>query len=109
MSVTRTIATHCTPCSLRRREGDGCVSPLGGDEPLFDLTPSAEKAIDWLVGLRQRQFVATESRLLTVFELLRQIVEGTERDPGARLAELEKRRSQIENEIRRIEDGDVAL
>ncbi len=83
--------------------------PPDSDEPHFDLTPAAEKAIDWLASLRQRQFVATESRLLTVFELLRQIVEGTERDRDVRLAELEKRKSQIEGEILRIEGGHVSL
>jgi len=44
----------------------------GSDEPQFDLTPATEKAINWLEGLTQRSFVGTESRLLTLFELLRQ-------------------------------------
>lgn len=81
----------------------------GGDEPSFDLTPAAEKAIEWVSGLRSRPFVATESRLLTVFELLRQIVEGTEQNAGARLADLRGRRDQIDSEIRKLEAGDVAL
>ena len=83
--------------------------PPDSDEPHFDLTPAAERAIDWLASLRQRQFVATESRLLTVFELLRQIVEGTEQDRDARLAELDKRKALIEREIHRIQSGDVSL
>lgn len=83
--------------------------PPDSDEPHYDLTPATEKAIEWLASLRQRQFVATESRLLTVFELLRQIVEGTEPDRGARLAELERRKAQIEGEIRRVAGGDVVL
>ncbi len=81
----------------------------GGDEPSFDLTSAAEKAIEWVTGLRSRPFVATESRLLTVFELLRQIVEGTEQDAGVRLADLRGRRDQIDSEIRRLEAGDVTL
>ena len=44
------------------------------DEPEFDLTPATEKAIEWLQSLEERQFVGTESRLLTVFALLREIV-----------------------------------
>src|SRR5690606_16588198 len=43
------------------------------DEPQFDLTPAAEKAILWVGTLGERGFVGTESRLLTLFELLRQI------------------------------------
>ena len=54
--------------------------PTDSDEPHFDLTPAAERAIDWLAGLEQRRFVGTESRLMTVFELLRQLAEGTETD-----------------------------
>ena len=68
--------------------------PTDSDEPHFDITPATEKAIEWLVSLGQRQFVGTESRLMTVFELLRQLVEGTEKDPGARIAELERRRTR---------------
>ena len=83
--------------------------PAGSDEPHFDLTSSAEKAIDWLLSLRERQFVGAESRLMTVFELLRQMVEGTETDPEARIAELERRRNRIEAEIRQIREGHLNL
>ncbi len=83
--------------------------PSGSDEPHFDLTPSTEKAIQWLSGLAERAFVGTESRLLTIFELLRQISEGSETDPAARIAELHKRRGVIEAEIAKILDGDLPL
>ncbi|MDQ0625865.1 DUF3375 domain-containing protein [Paraburkholderia graminis] len=79
------------------------------DEPQFDLTPAAEKAIAWLGTLTERSFVGTESRLLTLFELLRQMGEGSEADPQKRLAELHTRRSQIDEEIARVEAGDVRL
>ncbi|WP_116140170.1 DUF3375 domain-containing protein [Trinickia diaoshuihuensis] len=81
----------------------------GSDEPQFDLTPAAEKAIAWLATLTERSFVGTESRLLTLFELLRQMGEGSETDPNKRLAELHARRSQIDEEIARVEGGDVRL
>lgn len=48
----------------------------GTDEAQFDLTPATEKAIAWLVQLSERQFVGTESRLLTLFDLLKQMSEG---------------------------------
>jgi Protein of unknown function (DUF3375) len=83
--------------------------PPASDEPHFDLTPAAEKAIDWIHGLQQRQFVSTESRLLTVFELLRQLAEGTTVDPEARIGELEKRRAQIDAEIQRVRQGRLSL
>jgi hypothetical protein len=39
--------------------------------------------VAWVRGLRDRSFVGTESRLNTVFELLRQLVFGSETDTGA--------------------------
>ena len=79
------------------------------DEPQFDLTPATEKAIAWLASLTERSFVGTESRLLTLFELLRQMSEGTETDPGARIEELQKRRAALDVEIERAQDGDITL
>jgi len=83
--------------------------PSGSDEPHFDLTPSTEKAITWLASLTERAFVGTESRLLTMFELLRQMREGTETDPDTRIAELTKRREEIDDDITRIKAGDVPV
>ncbi len=79
------------------------------DEPYFDLTPATEKAIAWLGQLTERAFVGTESRLLTLFELLRQIDTGSEADPETRVAELQKRRDEIEAEIAGVLDGGVTL
>ncbi|MEA3465626.1 MAG: DUF3375 domain-containing protein [Thermodesulfobacteriota bacterium] len=75
------------------------------DEPEFDLTPATDKAIEWLQSLEERQFVGTESRLLTVFALLREIVSKTERDPQQRIAELEQQRDAIDGEIEQIRSG----
>lgn len=83
--------------------------PPGTDEPHFDLTPATEKALAWLEGLTERAFVGTESRLLTLFELLRQMSEGSQTDPQVRIAELHKRRSDIDSEIARILAGDIPL
>jgi flagellar motility protein MotE (MotC chaperone) len=83
--------------------------PPGSDEPHFDLTPATERALSWLAALAQRTFVGTESRLLTVFELVRQMAEGTETDPQARVHELERRRAQIDAEIARVRAGDLPL
>ncbi len=77
----------------------------GSDEPELDLTPATEKAIDWLRDLETRGFVGTESRLLTVFELLREMVFGSEQDPDARIAELQRRKAEIDGEIERIRAG----
>ena len=83
--------------------------PDGTDEPHYDATPAVEKALQWVTGLRERSFVGTESRLNTVFDLLRQIVFGTEADPEERLRELQRQRAQIEEQIARVQHGDVEL
>lgn len=81
----------------------------GGDEPYFDLTPSSEKAVSWVKSLAQNSFVGTESRLKIIFELLRQIAEGSEEDPELQIKALEKRRNEISAEIERIKNGKLNL
>lgn len=79
------------------------------DEPQFDLTPATEKGIIWLTTLAERSFVGTESRLLTLFELLKQMSEGSEANPEKRLIELHKRRAEIDADIARVMGGDIPL
>ena len=81
----------------------------GTDEAQFDLTPSTEKAIAWLAQLAEREFVGTESRLLTLFDLLEQMSVGSEADPAKRIAELQRKRDEIDAEIARVLAGDVPL
>lgn len=83
--------------------------PPEGDDPHFDITPATEKAIVWLESLTRRQFVGTQSRLVTVFELLRQLIESTETDASVRIAELERRRGAIDAEIARIQGGELPV
>jgi len=83
--------------------------PPGSDEAHYELTAAAEKTIEWLSSLGKRQFVGTESRLLSIFDLLRQVVEGSETDPDTRIAELEKRKAALDTEIARIKAGQIDL
>lgn len=81
----------------------------GTDDAQFDITPATEKAIAWLTQLTERQFVGTESRLLTLFDLLKQISEGSDTDPSRRMAELVSKRAEIDAEIERVAAGDLPL
>ena len=83
--------------------------PPASDEPRYDLSPAVEKALQWVRELRVREFVGTESRLNTVFELLRQMVFGADEDPEHRLVELRRRRDELDEEIARAERGDIAV
>jgi hypothetical protein len=83
--------------------------PAGSDDPHMDATPAVEKALGWVESLATRSFVGTESRLNTVFELLRQMAFGAETDPETRLTELRRRRDEIDADIARVESGRVDL
>ena len=81
----------------------------GTDEAQFDLTPATEKAIAWLAQLSERQFVGTESRLLTLFDLLKQMSEGSEADPAKRIAELLNPNLKVEGLLRTMYDPRLSL
>lgn len=81
----------------------------GTDETQYDLTPATEKALAWLELLSERKFIGTESRLLTLFDLLKQMAEGSQGDPARRLAELHKKRADIDVDIARVLSGDVPV
>lgn len=81
----------------------------GSDEAQFDLSPASEKAIAWLASLQERSFVGTESRLLTLFDLLKQMQEGSETDPDKRLLDLQRKRDEIDAEMTRIKSGDIPV
>jgi flagellar motility protein MotE (MotC chaperone) len=83
--------------------------PPDSDEPHYDLTPAAEQAIQWLAGLEDRAFIGAESRLKVVFDLLREIVHGSETDPQSRIEELERRRAAIDAEIEAVRAGRIEL
>ncbi|MDR2600605.1 MAG: DUF3375 domain-containing protein [Oscillospiraceae bacterium] len=77
------------------------------DEPHFDITSQVQKALDWLLSLKQQMFIGTESRLRTVFDLLRQIVAGVESDPEQRLIELQRQKDEIDHQMKLISDGKI--
>ena len=83
--------------------------PAGQDEPHYDLAASTETALTWLQALGQRSFIGTESRMLTVFDLLKQILEGSELNPRTRIAELQKRKAEIDAEIEQVRSGRLDL
>jgi Protein of unknown function (DUF3375) len=83
--------------------------PENSDEPHFDATPAVERALQWVQALGERPFVGTESRLNTVFLLLRQIVNGMDADPRSRIAQLVAQRRAIDEEIARVQAGDFEL
>jgi hypothetical protein len=78
-----------------------------GDEPLVDMTAEAEQAIAWVTQLTDRSFVGTESRLRTLLDLLHELALALETDADRRVADLERRRAEIDAEIEKIRRGGV--
>lgn len=84
--------------------------PQGSDEASYDLTPSTEKVLEWMSGLfEKQQFIGTESRLFTSFELLRQIVYGVEQDKKKKIDQLKSQKRELNDQIKAIEAGDVPM
>lgn len=83
--------------------------PPDDDEVHYEVTPAFEKAYAWVSTLEGRTFVGTASRLHTVVELLRQIVHGTEPDAAVRLAELRRRRDELDAAIATVESGVITM
>ena len=84
--------------------------PQGSDEPFYDLTPATEKALQWMDSIfDKQQFIGTESRLFSSFELLRQIVYGVEQDKKKRIDKLREQKRELSAQIKAIEAGDVPM
>jgi hypothetical protein len=77
----------------------------GSDDPVFELSPSTEKTLDWFRDLDKKEFVGTESRILLIFEMLKDIVYKSSADPAVRLEALETEKAKIEHEITEIKSG----
>lgn len=73
--------------------------PDGSSVAHYDASLDVEQAYTFVTGLGTRSFIGTESRLATIVDLLRDIVTGSDADPGARLAELHRRRDALDAQI----------
>ena len=75
------------------------------EETTVELTVEAERAISWVEELYRREFVGTESRFLSIFGLLEEIVARSTEDVEQRLAQLEQERAALDAEIARIRES----
>lgn len=83
--------------------------PPGADDAYYDLTPATERALRWVESLTGQGFVGTESRLRILFDLLRQMVHGTEESAEVRIQELEKQKAAVEAQIEALKRGEVEI
>ncbi|MBC9931233.1 DUF3375 domain-containing protein [Chitinophaga qingshengii] len=69
---------------------------------IHELSSDMEKAMHWISTLRKREFVGTESRFKDIFSKLKELVDQSNKDPKQRIQELEKKKFEIEQEIKSI-------
>ena len=83
--------------------------PHGADEPHYEPTAETLKALAWLDTLLANDSSGTESRVAMLLELVEQMSEKSDSDPGKRLDALRRRRDAIEAEMARVAAGDVPV
>lgn len=81
------------------------TAPFGKMEREYELTPSMEKIFNFIEDSNKKEFIGTESRLLKIFDILREISFHSTNNPELRIQELEKRKLEIEDEIQEIKEG----
>lgn len=69
---------------------------------LFEASSDSLKVLQWLESLKKRSFVGTESRFKDILVKLKELIDNTSEDYQKRIEELEKRRREIDAEIRQI-------
>ncbi|MDG2524103.1 DUF3375 domain-containing protein [Stenotrophomonas sp. HITSZ_GD] len=83
--------------------------PEGAEEEEYELSRAAAQAIRFIAGQGDGQAGrATESRLSLVIQQLVQLAGQTESDPDARLAALQAERARLDEEIARVQAGQLA-
>jgi len=81
----------------------------GDDIPRLELTAPIEKTLGWVDSLQSRSFVGTESRLKTVFDLLRSLVQQSDTDVEQRVKRLTLQKQAIEQQIEATLAGDYPV
>ena len=72
------------------------------EEPLYELTPHTQKALEWIEGLQKREFVGSRSKFNLIFELLEELEFETRMDDEERIAKLEAEKERIDRQIEAI-------
>lgn len=81
---------------------------VSDEQPVVELTADTERAIGWLEELHAQPFVGTESRFLSIVQMLRDMVYHSTEDPDLRLQQLEQQRDELQRQIDMIyQTGEV--
>ncbi len=75
-------------------------------EIFYELSSHSSKVIDWLTGLKQEEYIGTESKFKSIISQLRELVEYTNEDREKRMQMLEDKKMEIEHQIQQLQMGE---
>lgn len=75
-------------------------------EIYYELSSHSSKVIDWVSGLKQEEYVGTESKFKSIITQLKELAEYTNDDKEKRLQLLEDKKLEIEQQIQRLKMGE---
>ena len=75
-------------------------------EIYYELSSHSSKVIDWLSGLKQEEYIGTESKFKSIITQLKELVEFTNEDREKRLQLLENKKLEIEHQIQQLQMGE---
>lgn len=75
-------------------------------EIYYELSSHSSKVIDWLSGLKQEEYIGTESKFKSIISQLKELVEYTNEDREKRLQLLEDKKMEIEHQILQLQMGE---
>jgi hypothetical protein len=78
-------------------------------ETTFEPSPATIDAIQFIASLEEHRPTTTQSRLQLVIQQFDRLAQETETDRDVRLADLQRRREGIEQEIRELAEGELML
>ncbi|GGD70391.1 hypothetical protein GCM10011514_38090 [Emticicia aquatilis] len=85
------------------------TNPSKSDEYFYDITSDTENTLRWLQELNKSEFVGTESRLLDIFNTLREIATRSSENKETRIEQLRKEIKEKELEIEKIKAGEIEV
>ena len=75
-------------------------------EIFYETSAHTNKTMDWLRSLKKEEYVGTESKFNNILNQLKELVEFSNENPETRLAFLEEKRREIDEQIQKIKKNE---
>jgi len=73
------------------------------EEPIYEMTPHTQKALEWIEGLEKKEFVGSRSKFNIIFELLEDLEFEAKLNDKQRIKKLKNQKKEIDKQIEAIE------